>query len=743
MTRALSFFIFLSLSIAAHAADLLVSGTVFEKGTRKALEGVTVSVAEATASRATTDAQGKFSLALPASGNYTLSAARSGAYNTGTLALQISQDQPSPALEFYLMPISTLSEIVVVSERSPDRVSKSIISGKQLKKIPGTSGDPLKGLQALPGVVAAGGGQQPAVRGSGANENAYYVDDIPIGKIFYFQGISVFNADLISDFNLYSAAFSPHYKDVTGAVFDVALRSPRTDRLGTKLNVNIQGADVLVEGPVNANQSFYMAARRSYADLLVKQIAQNGITIQVPNYYDYQGKYIWKLGDTDKLTFHLLGSRDELKLNVGGSSDFAKQQPVLAGDIALSNAYTMQAAVWDSVMFDQVVNKLAVVHNTLDNSNSVASAGRIALVQNELMLREHAIIPLNDSHELSLASNFSQQQFQVNADLKSCNSTSNNTPGTCDLTSLTNRQYVDTFTIHNWDVSAQDRKRIEQTLTLVTGLRHSAEDFLNRSYTEPRIGLEWEYTQQTLFTAGWGRHNQLPPANQISKNFGNPELDHLRADHSVLGVAHKLDAMWSWKAETYYKKFSNLVVGVPDPAINYLNGASGQAYGLELLVKKDSNEKLNGWFALSLARSTRRNDLTGESFRFELDQPVNAKLVTSYQLTEDWGLGARWEAHSGTPYTPVLGTSGTYADGRPIPVYATINSGTLPIYHRLDFRFDRVVVKNTYKLNWYIELNNVYFHQNVVGYTYDPTYTKKSAIYPFVLPISFGVQAEF
>ena len=119
----------------------------------------------------------------------------------------------------------------MVSERSPDRISKSIISGKQLRKIPGTSGDPLKGLQALPGVVASGGGQQPAVRGSGANENAYYVDDLPIGKIFYFQGISVFNADLISDFNLYSAAFSPHYKDVTGAVFDVALRSPRTDRL--------------------------------------------------------------------------------------------------------------------------------------------------------------------------------------------------------------------------------------------------------------------------------------------------------------------------------------------------------------------------------------------------------------------------------------------------------------------------------------------------------------------------------
>ena len=143
-----------------------------------------------------------------------------------------------------------LPEVTIQAQRSPDQVSKNVLSGKQARHIAGTSGDPLKALQSLPGVVSSNSGR-PAVRGSGPQDNAYYVDDLPIGKIFHVGGISVFNADLIRDFNLYSAAFPPHYGNVTGAVIDVALREPRRDKLGGKVNVNLLGADALIEAPIN------------------------------------------------------------------------------------------------------------------------------------------------------------------------------------------------------------------------------------------------------------------------------------------------------------------------------------------------------------------------------------------------------------------------------------------------------------------------------------------------------------
>ena len=98
---------------------------------------------------------------------------------------------------------------------------------------------------------------------------------------------------------------------------------------------------------------------------------------------------------------------------------------------------------------------------------------------------------------------------------------------------------------------------------------------------------------------------------------------------------------------------------------------------------------------------------------------------------------------SGRPYTPIVGTSGTYSDGRPIPVYAGINSGTLPDYHRLDLRIDRHLLYDTWKLNAYFELNNVYQRQNIVGYDYGPNYDKKEPIKGLIIPFSFGVQGEF
>ncbi len=725
-------------AFSARAAESTISGAVLEMGSRNPVQGAVVS-ALGTSATATSDAQGRYTLVVSGNADYTLTAAKPDEYYSGSLSLQLTDGQALPAQVFYLQPLVRLSEVLVVSERSPERISKTVISGKQLNKIAGNSGDPLTGLQALPGVVSGNNGSAPAVRGSGPGDNAYYVDSLPVGKIFHVTGTSVFNADLISDFNLYSAAFAPHYTDITGAVLDVALRNPRTDRLGGKLNINLLGADALVEGPAGEDQSFYFAARRSYIDLLLKQIEQDGVTVQIPNYSDYQGKYIKRLGGTDKLTLHMQGAADTLKLNVGGNSDMAKQQPVLAGNIALSDAYAMQAVVWDAALAGNAYNKLALEHMVSDATQSVGSAGNFYLATEDWILRERLVVPFSDDHELALGASLDRVQVKIDADVKNATCTQFNPA--CDLTSAAQQQMKDTFNANASDVSVQDRKRIAGGVTLVGGVRRSYEDYLRRGYTEPRLGIEWDMTPQTLFTAGWGRHNQMPTGAQATRTFGNPNLEHLRADHSVAGVTYKLDELWSVKAEAYYKKFSNLVVD--DPQLNYVNGASGKAYGMELLVKKDSGEQLSGWFALSLARSTRRNDITGESFRFELDQPVNATLVTSYQLDNDWTLGAKWTGHSGTPYTPILGTSGTYPDGRPIPKYAAVNSGTLPFYHRLDVRLERQLLRNTYKLNVYFEWNNLYGQQNVVGYTYDPTYTVQKPVYPFVLPYSFGVQAEF
>jgi len=735
------------LECRAQALDWTVSGRVLEKETKRPLPGVLIAVREIESISTVSDAEGRFDLTFPGPGLYTLTATATrtwldkilGAEAPVTLTIELTAESPPPSPTIYLRSTVALPEVVVRAQRNPDKVGKTVISGDQLRQVPGSAGDPLKGLQALPGVAMVNDASSaPAIRGSGPGDNAYYVDSLPVGKLFHFDGLSVFNGDLIEDFNLYSAAFGPQYRNVTGAVLDVALRNPRTDRLGGKTNVSLIGADFLVEGPVSGNQSFYFAARRSYFDLLIGERENKGVTRQLPSYYDYQGKYLWNLNDANRLSLHLLGAGDSLKFKVSRDSDVALAQPVLEGTSQIKTSYGTQALVWDSELSADAGNKLALGHTRQLDTENMGSAGTIFAERNTTFVREQLRLQLTVNHEVSLGANYERLNADLDLDFK--NQTCTQFDPNCDLTTATRSQLKDSFPVDFWDVSAKDRWRVLPQLTLIGGLRYSRENYLDKSYTEPRVGAEWEWSERTLLTAGWGKHNQFPADLQVLREFGNPKLSHIKAEHSVLGIAQKLDAGWSWKAETYYKKFSDVVVN--DPVQIYVNGGSGNAYGVEMLIKKDPTARLSGWFALTLSQSARRNDITGEAFRFQFDQPVNATLVATYRLSNNWSLGAKWTYHTGTPVTPIV-DRGTYPDGRVRPIYGAVNSERLPDYHRLDLRLSRSFVFNTWNLNAYFEVINAYNHKNVSGYDYGPNYDKKEAVYQLPLLPFFGIQAEF
>jgi hypothetical protein len=727
----------------AEETKLVVTGKVLEKGTRKPIFGASITVREINSISAISDDNGHFELTFSQPGKYIVMASFIGETEIESQIVNLETDAAPSPLTFYLLAPPILPEVVANADRNKNQVSKTVLKGEELRQIAGTSGDPLKGLQSLPGVAMPNNGSSaPAVRGSGPGDNAYYADSIPVGKVFHVIGISVFNGDLIDDFNLYSAAFAPYYDNVNGAILDISLRNPRTDRLGGKVNVNLIGADFLVEGPASDNQSFYFAARRSYLDLLIRSIESKGVTYQIPNYSDYQGKYIWNLNSDNRLTAHITGATDNVSANIASDSDIAKTQPDLAGSLSFKDSSATEAIAWDSKLSSTISNKLIFGHRTNMTEGSLGTAGTLYMLTNTNFMREQIILPITENHELTLASNVANNDIGLNLDIKNIHCV-REFDSECDLTSASRMQLNDNTVATAWDAAAQDRWLITKTITLIGGLRHSTDNYLNQSYTEPRVGMEWNWSEQTLLSAGWGRHNQQPRAALIAHVFGNPQLSHMRADHSVVGISQKLGIDWSWKAEAYYKKFSDLVVGVNNPTVNYVNGASGSAYGTELLIKKEATEKLSGWFALTLARSERRNDLTGESFRFEYDQPINATLIGNYKISPEWSVGSKWTYTSGRPYTPIIGTNGTYTDGRPKPVYDGINSGTLPDYHRLDIRIDRHYIFNTWKLNAYLELNNIYRRQNIVGYDYGPNYDRKEPVEALIIPLSFGVQGEF
>lgn len=616
---------------------------------------------------------------------------------------------------------------------------KISLTGEELSKMPGSGGDPLKAMQTLPGIAINNDGDSgAAVRGARPSDNAYYVDFLPVGYLFHMGGfVSVFNADLIRRFDLYSAAWSPQYGDVIGGVFDASLRNPRTDRIGGKIRTSVLDASVLLEGPLSNNTSFFLSARRSVIDLLVKEVKDEkaGTSFTFPSYSDVQGRFLWNINSKNRLRFDLSTAQDRVKFNLKKESIDVQHDPILLGESSEGSSFHNMAAVLESDLGAKTNNQIALGQMVTHQKTRIGSAGAYATTSTLKYLREQVTTNIIDNHQLTAGVDLNSNTLGVDVNIKNprCTEFDPNCDATSADYSRTKRSQRD----NSAALYLNDRWSLSPQWTLTGGLRATHDDYLKETVLDPRLGLEYSYSLQTVFFVGAGRHHQEPSREQSLSDIGNPHLKSIRSNQVVFGVKQNLEQGWSWRAELYKKEFDHFVVS--DPVQNYLNGASGSAQGLEVLVKKEMGYGLSGFVSLSVSKSKRHNDFTGENFTFGYDQPVIANAVLQYKASEKLQYGARWSYHSGHPDTPIIGTR-TDVDGRIRPIYGTLNSERMPAYHRLDLRVD---YKYSDKLSYYAELINAYARNNIGRYEYSADYkTRKPEGQMPIFP-SIGLQYKF
>ncbi len=644
-----------------------------------------------------------------------------------------SKGEPAPRAA------ETLPPVVVQSARPA--LSKQVLSGAELGRVAGAGNDPMRALQALPGVVAASDSDAaPAIRGSRPGDNLYYVDFLPVGYAFHLGGyLSTVHGDLVQQFELHTGAFGPEFGDVNGGIVDIRLRAPRKDRVGGKLSGGLLGADLLVEGPVSENQSFFFAAKQSYLDLLIRKSQKDddsGVLYKLPRYGDYQGRFAWTLQPGQELSFYALGARDAIKFSLAADETLGQQQPALVGNSSSRESSHTEGLVWDARFSPQLSNKLAIGHLSTASRGQVGSAVSADIEGSQSFLRDQVRLRLGDAHELSAGGMLSAYRYKLDLDLLDARCTEFDPQ--CDLSSAARKRYKDEIRFNYATLFLKDRWQISEQLAATAGIHYTRDSYLHRNIVEPRLGLEWRAMPSTTVSLAYGEHNQPPEGPQVLRELGNPGLAHVRSRQTVLGVQQSLADGWSWKAELYDKRLRDFIVA--DPRLNYVNGGSGDARGLELFIKKDpQGSRFSGWASVSLSKARRRNDLSGQQFDFEYDQPVVVNLVGTYELSERWRFGAKWSLHSGNRYTPIIGT-GRYPDGRVKPLYAAINSDRLPAYHRLDLRADQKVSD---RLSIYYELINAYAHKNISGYSYNADYSKRKVVSELGLMPNVGLEYKF
>lgn len=640
------------------------------------------------------------------------------------------------------------------------------ISTKKLLRVPGAGYDPLRAIGSLPGVTFTNGmGSEPAVRGSSPNDNAYYVDFLPVGYIFHSDSSSIISDNVLEDFRLELAAFSPQYNNATGAVIDATSRSPYYDRRQIIIDASLLKAGFFYEQPVNENQSFYFGARQSLFQYYIENFLddEDFEFTTVPEYYDYQGKYEFRLSDTEQVAIQILGSRDKAGLLFADDSDAVLQDPGLSGGLNFEAFFNTQGVLWEKIYTSGLSHKIGLSHMEQKFAFTIGRDNEVDVKLNEFNLRSQFNQPLSFSHELQWGLEYTQKNINYSGRITapSCSSELDS-PSGCNISDSTEELTGSgDIPVHEYDAHIADIWQVTPDWTLTPALALSYDDYTSETFIEPRLRSRWQFRDQWWFNAAYGDHHILPDNfGQYIAPFGNEDLQQPTARHVELGLEQQLRDDLLWKIELYYKQLDNLIIGRPkldqdrkdDPAYiaeynalpRYTNDAEGKTWGLEFFLNKNLSDRWYGWLSVAYSRTFRTNTLTGENFTYEYDQPLIINAVANWQLNPHWDIGFKWRLQSGQLITPLADVTGPDGSGLYTPVYGSLNSERLPIYHKLDLRADRTfLLKNGREMDFYIELLNVYARKNVIGYQYEGAdYSKREEVNDLPTILSFGIKVR-
>jgi hypothetical protein len=641
----------------------------------------------------------------------------------GTMQVGYAADAPRNQRE--------LDNVVVIGEREKQKTEPTVETEKLLK-IPGALGDPMQAIYSLPGVVQtqeAGG--EPAVRGSGPDDNSFLIDFLPAGNVFHDFGFSIFNENLLRDFGIKTAGFGSRYGKATGAVFDVVLREPRQQPWAYTVDASFLRVGAMAEGQITDSQAMYVSMRESTIHLLLKLRAdtiedEEDISFEeYPRARDFQLKYGWQINEYNRLSFLSIGSQDETEVLLGNESDIALIDPGVAGVAQLQTGFVSGGLNW---VYDDGVNRLQTAAGYLDESRKLSSGNGAEFSDtyvDRTTFKSHYDRKLGGAHTIGLGGELQRSDYEYDLFFR-YRSCTNFTPD-CRVNRGPLTRANETTTIDTVEAFIEDRWQIAAPVALTLGAHAARNDYLDERFIEPRAAAEWQINPRWGVNASWGKYHQLPRIGQMVPVFGNPDLRSIEATHYVLGVKQTVNREWSWNADVYYKDLDNIVVDVTSGE-QYLNLATGKAYGAELMVNKNRAptfeswpDRIYGWLALSLSKSKRLNRVNNIEAVFEYDTPVIANFVANYRITQNWEAGLRWTLRSGLPYTPIVANRENPAfPGFYLPVYGELNSSRASPYHRLDVRIERTLSFGRFKGSVYADLINAYNRQNGGAVTYKP-----------------------
>ena len=692
-------------------------------------------------------------------------------YQTKTIQLTPEVDIDYFIIRMYPIDVQ-LQEVLIVAEEEHMMDSKGIshlsISPAQLAALPSLGEkDIFRSLQLMPGVSGTNENSSGLyVRGGTPDQNLILLDGFTVYHVDHFFGFfSAFNAEAIKDVQFYKGGFSAKYGERLSSVVELAGKSGNKNDFDFGVNLSALSVNGRLEGPIGDKATFFVAARRSYTDIiqsglynsiteLVNPAPENNntqggrpgggrfVTQVQPDFYfyDINARLTYNPSQKDVISLSFYNGMDNLdnsfdnsQSGLGGgrlgggteNTSFTNNTIDLTrwGNWGASSRWARQ---WNDRWYSNATLAYSNYFSNRDRSSEIS-------IQRDTNLTEirRGLVENNNVQDLTFRFN-NELKFSVNNQLDlGAQFTYNDIR--YDLIQNDTISIMDQHgTGSRYAFYAQDNWNPFPWLSLSGGLRSTYYDLTDQWYWEPRAQMSLNLGKHFKAQAAWGDYYQF--TNRVvredilqgSRDFwllaDDENIPVGKATHYIAGLSFELPK-YLFSVEAYYKPLEGLTEytqrlsggrgGLNVEELFYQG--NGVAKGIEFLAQKKVGQ-YTGWLSYTLGQVLYEfPDFSTDPFPALHDQTHEFKMVHTYQLNR-FEFGGTWVYSTGHPYTaPVGGYTLELLDGTTFDYVnvADKNSYRLPAYHRLDLSATYKFQLGTLPASFGLSVFNVYNRKNV------------------------------
>lgn len=761
---------FLSLTFNVFSQNkYTISGYVKVGKTGEELIGASIVVKELSGIGAHTNSYGFFSLTIP-EGNYTITAQFIG-YDPINTQVNLTKNQK---LNFTLSEKNTeLKEVIVSDLKKNDNITKPLmgvekVNIKEIQNIPVLLGerDVLKTIQLLPGIKSAGEGNSGFyVRGGGADQNLILLDEALVYNASHLMGFfSVFNSDAIKDVTIYKGEMPAQYGGRLSSTLDIKMNDGNNKKFGVSGGIGLIASRLNVEGPlIKDKSSFFISARRTYADMFLKLSKDSTLKNTSLYFYDLNAKVNYRINDKNRIFLSGYFGRDNFNFGTTFGFNWGNATGTLR---------------WNHVFNDKLFTNTSFIFT---NYNYVINIGS-GITQLNVTSK---IVDYNLKRDFEYFHNArSKIKFGFNTTYHTITPGSI-TQGDTAVSELDKKHAWENAAYISHEFSISDKINIEYGLRFVSfsllgsgnfysynsygeiadSVHYNSGQFVKTYYNpEPRFSASYIINKKTSVKAAFARNTQnlhllsnstsMTPTDLWipSSNNVQPEI----SNQVSFGYFRNFDENnYEFSAEVYYKNLENQIDyknGTQLRANNFVEAdllyGSGRAYGIELFLKKKYG-KFNGWIGYSLSRTERTFAAIdkGNYFPAKQDRTHDISVVGMYEFSKKWTFSATWVYYTGNAVTF---PSGKYIiNGQVVNYYTEKNGYRMPAYHRLDVgaTWQRKKTEK-FESSWTFSIYNVYARENAYSISFkqdpnDPSKTQAEQLSLFRIIPSFTYNFKF